>query len=203
MNAANTTGRSIWVGVLAAVASSLCCITPLLAALAGVGSLAGAFHWVGAARPYLIGLAFIALGYNWWLRLRPAPTVDDCCAVTVERSFFQHTGFLVAITLFAVVTSAFPLYAGIFSSSAEQVPVSAQQPLKQVTINVTGMTCTGCETHVNNELDKVKGVVEHSASYAQGVAIVSYDPAMAKEEDLLNAIQRAGYEGSLAIAKQP
>ncbi len=203
MNAANTTGRSVWVGVVAAVASSLCCITPLLAALAGVGSLAGAFHWVGPARPYLIGLAFLALGYAWWLRLRPAPAVDDCCAVPVKRSFFQRTGFLVAITVFAVVTSAFPLYAGIFSSSTEQLPVSAQQPLKQVTINVTGMTCTGCETHVNNELARVKGVVEHSASYAQGVAIVSYDPAMAKEEDLLDAIKRAGYEGSLTKTTEP
>ena len=203
MNTTNTTGRSIWVGVVAAVASSLCCITPLLAALAGVGSLAGPFHCVGPARPYLIGLAFLALGYAWWLRLRPAPSVDDCCAVPVKRSFFQRTGFLVAITLFAVVTSAFPLYAGIFSSSAEQVPVSAQRSLKQVTINVKGMTCTGCEDHVNTELANVKGVVEHRASYEDGNATVRYDPTLANEADLIKAIERAGYTGSMPKPKEP
>ncbi|MEZ4738860.1 MAG: hypothetical protein R2818_05755 [Flavobacteriales bacterium] len=66
MNLSSTSGnKGIAVGVVAAIASSLCCITPVLAAVAGVGSLAGSFHWLAPARPWLIGV----VGSCPWLRV--------------------------------------------------------------------------------------------------------------------------------------
>ena len=45
------------VGIFAAIAASLCCITPLLAILAGASGIASAFSWLEPARPYLIVVA--------------------------------------------------------------------------------------------------------------------------------------------------
>ena len=46
-------------GLLAAIASSLCCIAPLLALLGGVAGTASTFSWIEPARPFLIGISVI------------------------------------------------------------------------------------------------------------------------------------------------
>ncbi|MEJ7680346.1 MAG: hypothetical protein WKG06_21325 [Segetibacter sp.] len=41
--------------------ASLCCITPVIALLAGSSSIAANFSWIEPARPYLIGLSIAVL----------------------------------------------------------------------------------------------------------------------------------------------
>ncbi len=186
--------RTIWVAIVASVASSLCCITPVLAALAGVGSLAGAFHWIGPARPWLLGLSALALGYVWYLKFKPTK-VDDCaCEVPQRTSLFQSTRFLVAITVFAGLTSAFPLYSKWFHRSTPVVVEVDQGSLQRWVINVKGMTCEGCEQHVGAALQQVPGVDITSISYAAGTATVTFDPSATSVADLMAAIDSSGYE---------
>ncbi len=204
MSTTNTSkSRTVWVAIVAAVASSLCCITPVLAALAGLGSLAGSFHWLGPARPWLIGLSALALGFAWWLKLRPAP-VDDCaCEVPEKKSLFQRTGFLVAVTVFAVVTSAFPLYSQWFYPSTPAVVEVDQGTVQRIVINVKGMTCEGCEHHVGGALQQVPGVANAKASFKEGTAIVTYDPARVSVEQLFAAVDSTGYTATGLNTKTP
>lgn len=194
MNLSSTSGKKgVAVGVTAAIASSLCCITPVLAAVAGVGSLAGSFHWLAPARPWLIGLSVLALGFAWWLKLRPAP-VDDCaCEVPEKKNLFQRTGFLVTVTVFAAITSAYPLYAGLFNTKASPSITLDQSTLQHIVIDVKGMTCSGCEAHVSGALMHVDGVVNAEASYEQGTATVTYDPSRTDLQQLFAAIDSTGY----------
>ena len=60
-------------GLLAALAASLCCITPLLAVVGGLGGAASAFAWLEPYRPYLVALTVAVLGFAWYRQLRPAP----------------------------------------------------------------------------------------------------------------------------------
>lgn len=201
MNAPHRTERStVWVSVVAALAASACCITPILAAVAGVGSLAGSLHWLAPARPYLLGLTALALGYAWYTKLRPAPADDCACEVPAKPRFYQRTGFLVAITLFAVATSAFPLYSGIFAQAPPPATVSEQTPLQRIVINVKGMTCEGCEQHVSGALRKVPGVASAEASHARASATVTYDPTRTNIEQLMAAIDSTGYT---ALGSEP
>ncbi|MEZ4738861.1 MAG: cation transporter [Flavobacteriales bacterium] len=130
------------------------------------------------------------------------PAVDDCaCEVPEKKSLFQRTGFLITVTVFAVITSAYPLYAGMFNTKAS-LPVAVDETtVQRVVIDVKGMTCAGCEAHVNAELSNVSGVAEHSASYEVGSATVLYDPAQATEAELIEAIERAGYTASIPKPK--
>ena len=57
--------KLIGVGVLTAISASLCCITPVLALLAGTSGLASTFSWLDPFRPYLIGLTILVLGIAW------------------------------------------------------------------------------------------------------------------------------------------
>jgi len=55
--------KKIVTGVLAAIGASLCCVTPVLAVLAGSTGLASSFSSMEPFRPYLIALTVIVLAY--------------------------------------------------------------------------------------------------------------------------------------------
>ena len=63
-------------GIIAALAASSCCIPPVIAAIAGVGGAAGSLSWMEPLRPYLIGLAVVAIGYAWYNHLKPKKEDD-------------------------------------------------------------------------------------------------------------------------------
>lgn len=58
------------IGLLTATAASLCCITPVIALVAGTSGMASAFSWMEPARPYLIGLTILTLGLAWYQKLK-------------------------------------------------------------------------------------------------------------------------------------
>ena len=63
--------KLIGVGVLTAMAASLCCITPILALFAGASGLGLAFSWLEPYRTYFIGLTILVLGFAWFQKLKP------------------------------------------------------------------------------------------------------------------------------------
>jgi copper chaperone CopZ len=58
---------------------------------------------------------------------------------------------------------------------------------------VQGMHCQSCATSVDWEIEDLDGVADASTSLAAGLTEVSFDAAKVKPEDLLAAIQRAGF----------
>lgn len=57
-------------GLISAIAASLCCITPVLALVAGSSGIAAGFSWLEPARPYLIGITILVLGFAWYQKLK-------------------------------------------------------------------------------------------------------------------------------------
>ena len=55
--------KLISAGLLTAITASLCCITPVLALIAGTSGIASTFSWIEPFRPYLIGLTVLVLGF--------------------------------------------------------------------------------------------------------------------------------------------
>lgn len=205
--APNANGKSSapLMGLVAAVASSLCCITPVLAAFAGVGSLAGSMHWLAPARPWLLGVSALALGYAWWLKMRSAAKDECACDVPVRKSFLQRNGFLVAITAFAVLASSFPLYASLFHETASPVVLDDRANLQRVVLDVKGMSCEGCEQHMSGELRKVPSVQQAVALYTEGSATDEFDPERTSLPALIAAIDSTGYRtnGVIEARLQP
>jgi len=66
-----TDNKLIGAGLLTAIAASLCCITPVLALIAGTSGLASTFSWLEPFRPYFIGLTILVLGFAWYQKLLP------------------------------------------------------------------------------------------------------------------------------------
>lgn len=185
-------------GVLSAIAASLCCITPVVALLAGSSSIAANFSWIEPARPYLIGLSITVLSFAWYLRLKPAKTNDmDCnCETTKKVSFLQSKIFLSIVTVFAILMMTFPLYAKILTPKpkVQATTFAALDNKQQVKFTIQGMTCAGCELEVNNELSRVDGVIAYKTSYATKSSLVTFDKSKVEVKTIEAAINKTGYK---------
>ncbi|MCH5684677.1 mercuric transport protein MerTP [Niabella sp. W65] len=109
-----TDNKIIGTGLLTAFAASLCCITPVLALIAGTSGIASTFSWLEPFRPYFIGLTILMLGFAWFQKLKPQKQIDCKCEITEKPNFMQTKSFLGIITVMAALLLSFPLYANIF-----------------------------------------------------------------------------------------
>jgi copper chaperone CopZ len=181
-------------GLLTAISASLCCITPVLALLAGTSGLASTFSWLDPLRPYLIGLTVLVLAFAWYQKLKPQKQVYCNCDTTQKTPFIQTKTFLGIVTFFAGLMLAFPTYAHIFFPKAEkQIFVTEQANIQTTEFTISGMTCTGCEEHVNHELNKLTGIINTKVSYENGNAIVEFDKTKTDIQEIEKAIAKTGY----------
>ena len=151
-----------WVlGVVAAIAASLCCITPVLALLGGISGVASSFSWIEPYRPYLIGGTVLVFGFAWYQKLKPRKKEEiDCeCETDEKPSFWQSKTFLSIITVFAAVMISFPYYAHIFypKSTTAIVVIVEKGNIQQVELKISGMTCQSFSDHFNQALCRVPG----------------------------------------------
>lgn len=201
METKNNSKKAVFTGVVAAIAASSCCIPPVIAAIAGVGGAAGTLSWMEPLRPYLIGLALIAIGYAWYSHLKPKKG-DDCGCETVSDSgviekpkFYQTKSFLVGITLFAILSITFPYYSGIFyPDSNQEVIISDNSNIQKTTISIDGMTCDACQHHVNQAVNNLPGIVSVNSSYEKGNTEVAFDNTQTTIVEIEKAINSTGYK---------
>lgn len=189
-----TDKKLIGAGLLTAIAASLCCITPVLALVAGTSGLASTFSWLEPFRPYFIGLTILVLGFAWYQKLKPKKQID-CNGETEEKpKFIQSKMFLGIVTAFAIVMLAFPYYAHIFYPKTEkQIIVVDKSNVQTVEFSISGMTCAGCEEHVNHEVNKLSGIIKSTVSYENGNAIVEFDNSKTNIAEIEKAINGTGY----------
>jgi copper chaperone len=69
--------------------------------------------------------------------------------------------------------------------------------MQTVTLGISGMTCGGCVRSVGNVLRALDGVAKADVSLEQACAVVDYDPAKLKPEQLKRSVEEAGFEVTL------
>lgn len=181
-------------GLLTAIAASLCCITPVLALVAGTSGLASTFSWLEPFRPYFIGLTILVLGFAWYQKLKPKKQIDCNCETDEKPKFTQSKMFLSIVTVFVGLMLAFPYYSSIFYPKTEkQIIVVDKSNIQKVQFTISGMTCASCEEHVNHEVNKLSGIIKSTASYESGNAIVEFDNSKTSTAEIENAINSTGY----------
>ena len=187
--------KLIGTGLLTAITASLCCITPVLALIAGTSGIASTFSWIEPFRPYLIGLTILVLGFAWYQKLKPQKEIDCECETDEKPKFIQSRKFLGIVTVFVIVILAFPYYSGIFYPNTEkQIILVDKSDIKTTEFKISGMTCASCEEHVNHEVNKLNGIVNSTVSYENGNAIVEFEKTKTNETEIEKAIKSTGYQ---------
>lgn len=69
-------------------------------------------------------------------------------------------------------------------------------------ISVLGMQCSGCETIIEDAIQKLEGVEQVKANYAEGNVEVSFDHKRIKLAQIYSAIKSSGYEVNLQKSSQ-
>ena len=72
----------------------------------------------------------------------------------------------------------------------------------RVELPITGMTCASCATRVERRLNELDGVTA-TVNSATEKATVAYDPAVVAPEQLVGAVEDAGYGARLPEADRP
>ena len=186
-------------GLLTAFTASLCCITPVLALVAGTSGIASAFSWLEPFRPFLIGITILVLAFAWYQKLIPTAIrtrkeIDCECETELKPKFAQSKTFLGIITVFAIVMLAFPYYSSIFyPNTAKQIMVVDKADIKTKEFKISGMTCTSCEANVDHEVNKLDGIINSKASFENGNAVIEFDSTKTNETEIESAINATGY----------
>ena len=195
------TNNLIGAGLLTAFTASLCCITPVLALIAGSSGIASTFSWIEPFRPYLIGLTIIVLGFAWYQKLKPKTEIDCDCETddmpagkAGKPTFIQRKMFLGLATAFALVMLAFPYYSSVFYSSAEkEISLVDKADIAATEFIISGMTCASCEEHVNHEVNKLLGIVSSKVSFENGNGRIAFDQTKTNVKEIESAINSTGY----------
>lgn len=102
---------------------------------------------------------------------------------------------------FLVLAAALAL-GSLSTATATRVYTMQTRPAESVTsctLEVTGMTCAGCEAAVKLAAKRIAGVKDAKASYAKGTADVTFDPAKTTAEAIARTIaKRTGYKVGVA-----
>lgn len=194
-----TDNKLIGVGLLTAIAASLCCITPVLALIAGTSGFASTFSWLEPFRPYFVGLTILVLGFAWYQKLIPMAIgtkkqIDCNCETEEKPKFIQSKLFLGIVTTFAIVMLAFPYYSSIFYPKTEkQIKVTDKSNIQKVEFTVSGMTCASCEEHINHEINKLTGIISSNTLYENGKSVVEFDNSKTNISEIEKVINSTGY----------
>ena len=186
--------KALYGGLVTAVASSLCCITPVLALIFGSSGAASTFSWMEPLRPYLLGFTVLVLGFAWYQKFKPAK-VDDCGCEVEKKSFMHSKVFLGIVTIFSIVMMLFPYYSSIFySDNSQKVVLNENSEILESKFYIEGMTCEGCQEYINHSVNYLKGVIQIKSSYKKGTSIVKYDKSKITKKDIEKAINATGYK---------
>ena len=76
---------------------------------------------------------------------------------------------------------------------AQATPQTAAAPAGAVTLRITGMHCAACARTIGKALQAVNGVSAASVNFATEKAAVTCDPQLVAREELVRAVEDAGY----------
>jgi mercuric ion transport protein len=193
------TFSSIGISILTALGSSLCCIIPTISIVAGTSSLATSLSWLQPYRPYFISGVVLTLGFAWYSVLFPKKEEACNCETSERKSFFKSKTFLGLTTVVAVLLITFPSYSRLFLTNP---PIFAPSTRSEtVTIPVSGMTCSGCELQVEEEVKTLEGIILVKASHTDKNTIVQFDQSKVNLDKIVEAINKTHYKATNPITR--
>jgi copper chaperone CopZ len=77
-----------------------------------------------------------------------------------------------------------------------QVSTAEAADTEEVVLNISGMTCAGCEGRVKSALTACEGVTNAQVSHKDGKAVVQVEKGNANKEDLIKAVEKVGFSAS-------
>lgn len=190
--------------VAASFVTCLCCLGPLVAVGLGLGVFGVA---VEPLRPDLLAASVVAIGFGFRLAYRRPSVTCGAEATCASQPGSRTTRMvlwcaaLMVLVMSVVPYAAGPLGAALSEAKSTSVPDATAEALStapaRTTLEVKGMTCTGCETTVRLALERMAGVGSASVNFERGEAAVDYNPALLTPTEMARELTpQTGYEAA-------
>lgn len=75
--------------------------------------------------------------------------------------------------------------------------VKATEGISKFSVDITGMHCSSCAAIIEKSIKKVSGVKEANVNFAAEKAVVVLDQAVSNKEEVVKAVEKAGYKASI------
>ena len=178
-------------GALGGFISSACCLGSLILLLIGAGNFALAAS-LGAYRTYFIlaGVAFVLLSIAYHLRKKANQCACSYSQLVRSESKFIATTLLTFTAIFGVVNFAIIPYVTAEISEKDMVKAELNQPseLRELRLRIGGMSCESCAEAIEKSLMNVNGIVKADVSYAEGTAVVVYNPSIITQSRVVESV---------------
>ncbi len=63
-----------------------------------------------------------------------------------------------------------------------------------IEMEVSGMTCTGCENTIQNGVNELPGIIESDARHMEGITLVKADTSLVSLDEIAEMIDSKGYK---------
>ncbi len=95
------------------------------------------------------------------------------------------------VTVFAALMLAFPYYSSVFyPDSKKEVIIVNTADIQTITLEIEGMTCAACDSHVTHAAQEIDGVIKVKADHKTGVAEVKFDKTKTSKEAIIYTIDK-------------
>ncbi len=178
-------------GLGAAFLGSLCCIGPAVFIALGFGSFAaGAFF--ESIRPWMGGLAIIALAFAWRQALRKKPYLNEACEVHPKRDKGQIAMLSIG-TLLAVGLLAYPYISERIPEMRNADSIEEADGATRLTVSIPSMDCASCAVGIQSTLVELEGIENARITYESKLAQIAYDSRQITETEILETIEATGF----------
>lgn len=181
--------------IFAAVAASLCCILPLVAAVTGFGTLAAVAHWE-SYRPALLAVTAVLFASGLLLVYRDSRTKCSPEGACTNGSSRANLWSLLCIAGLVIGVATFPYFSStaVLAMNAEKAKEDGKGAAITKTLSVSGMTCPACANGLEASFRNLPGVKEAKVDYNAKRATVTYDPTKQTLDAIKKLITDSGYQ---------
>ncbi|CAI7856103.1 unnamed protein product [Closterium sp. NIES-54] len=103
----------------------------------------------------------------------------------------------------AAAASAAPAVPAASVATASSTSASATATSARVVVGIEGMTCSACSTAVETALSRFPGVTAAAVALLQNQAQITFDPAVVNENEIVTAVEDAGFDARIISLSRP
>jgi copper chaperone CopZ len=184
--------KSFKVGIIAGLIASLCCISPIIIVLFGLGTVSFALSFTQYKIYFLLAaFIFTLLATILYLRQRSKACNINCFSkegIKREKNFLITVAAIMVAVYFSMTYIISPqissfLYSSLQKSSEQKAAINN---LRLLTLQINGLTCPGCAVGLEYYFGYLDGVVKAKVYYPSGKAEVFYDPAKITKDKIVS-----------------
>lgn len=178
-------------GITSSILASLCCVTPLVVVLIGIGSVSVALSFL-RYRIYFLSFGFVFLVVATYVYLKRDYGKCNLNTVAKEKySILASTILMVAIyvvlTYFVIPPLLISNVQNIVTSEQKTISPSSFENASQLKITVSGMTCACNVADIQYNLMQMKGVLNVTIDYGTKTGLILYNSSQINKNQIFGS----------------